>query len=116
MIRLICTMVFLACLPIRAGEVRVEVGGVGCHTRQLAVQKLWSKLPSVTSVTIQPRGPSDPANRRVFVIIASKPPDQPALEAALGSRNRFYKVLSLLAVDLPTQALSKATTPAKVRP
>jgi len=116
MIRLICTVAFLACLPIRAGELRVEVDGVGCHTRQLAVQKLWSKLPGVTSVTIQPRGPSDPANRRVFVISAPKPPDQPALETALGNRNRFYKVLAVQSVDLPTPALSNPAPPAKVRP
>ncbi|OYV05843.1 MAG: hypothetical protein CFE26_09460 [Verrucomicrobiales bacterium VVV1] len=116
MIRLICPAILLACLPLRAAEIRVEVDGVGCHTRQLAVQKLWSRMASVTSVTIQPRGPSDPANRRVFVIMAAQAPDRPALETALGTRTRFYKVLNVSPVDLPTPALSNSTPPAKVRP
>ena len=115
MIRLICTLALLACLPARAAEIRVEVDGVGCHTRQLAVQKLWSRLPGVTSVTILPRGPSDPANRRIFLIRATPAPDQPALETALGTRNRFYKVLAVTPVDLPTPALSNPGAPAKVR-
>lgn len=116
MSRLICMALFLACLPVRAADVRVEVDGVGCHTRQLAVQKVWTKLPGVISVTILPRGTSDPANRRIFVITASPAPDQPALETALGARTRFYKVLKVSPVDLPTPALSNPAQPAKVRP
>lgn len=116
MSRLICMAFLLACLPLRAADVRVEVDGVGCHTRQLAVQKLWSRLPGVTSVAIQPRGPSDPANRRVFVIKGSPAPDQPTLETALGSRTRFYRILAVSSVDLPTPTLSNPAQPAKVRP
>ncbi len=116
MIRLICSAILLASLPARAAEIRAEVDGVGCHTRQLAVKKLWSMLPGVTSVTIQPRSTSDPAKRRIFVITASPAPDQPALETALGTRTRFYKVLKVSPVDLPTPALSNPAQPAKVRP
>lgn len=109
--------ILLSCLATgHAAETRVEVDGVGCHTRQLAVRKLWSALPGVTSVSILPRGPNDPANRRVFVITATKQPNQHLLEAALGSRTRFYKVLSVSTKDSPTPALSNATAPAKVHP
>lgn len=116
MIRLICAAAILAILPIQAAEIRVEVDGVGCHTRQLAVQKLWSAMPGVSSVAIQPRGQADPANRRVFVITAAEAPTRQSLETALGTRTRFYKVLDVSSIDLTTRALSKARPPAKVRP
>lgn len=115
MIRLICAISLFTCLSAGAAEIRVEVDGVGCHTRQLAVQKIWNRLPEVKSVTILPRAPADPPNRRVFLINAPAPPDSAALTAALGSRSRFYKVIAISAVDSPTPALPDPATPTKVR-
>lgn len=116
MIRIISAILLFYITTVHAAEMHVAVDGVGCHTRQLAIQKLWSALPSVTSVAIRPRGQSDPANQRVFVIISTNPPSRQALESALGARTRFYKILSVSSVELPTPALSDPITPARVHP
>jgi hypothetical protein len=113
MIRAGLVALFLLFQNCPAEEIRVAVDGVGCHTRQLAVQKIWSSMPGVSSVIILPRGPSDPANQRIFVITAGKAPDQAALETALGARTRFYKVLSVSTKD---SALSKPSPPSRLRP
>ncbi len=116
MIRLLLACLTLSLFPAYADECRVAVDGVGCHTRQLAVQKVWKALGGVTSVTIQPRGQSDPANQRIFLISSEAPLDQATLQAALGPRSRFYKVLSVTRQDSSTPALSKPVASSKVRP
>jgi hypothetical protein len=116
MTRLLFTCLTLSLFPASADECRVAVDGVGCHTRQLAVQKLWKALGGVTSVTIQPRGPSDPANQRIFLISSKAPLDQATLQAALGPRSRFYRILSVALQDSSTPALSKPAASSKVRP
>jgi len=116
MIRSIFTILAITCQIGAACELRVEVGGVGCHTRQLAVQKIWSSLPGVFSVTIQPKGPDDPANRRVFIVKSETDLDPSTLETALGARTRFYRILSVKRTDFTNPTLSKSAAPAKVRP
>ena len=116
MIRVVFASGLLLIVAASADEIRVEVDGVGCHTRQLAVQKIWRALPGVTSVEIQPRGASDPANRRVFVINAPQAPGRPALETALGDRTRFYKILTVTPANLSMPVASHSTTHATVRP
>ena len=116
MIRAALAAALLSITSVRAVETLIEVDGVGCHTRQLAIQKIWSALPGIRSVIIIPRGPADAANRRTFVISSSQAPTREALEAALGNRSRFYKIRSVTPKDLPTPALSTQPAPATVRP
>jgi len=81
---------------IHADTLRVTVDGMGCRTRQLAVQRLWAALPEVESVTIIPRKPEDPANQRVFLLETNDPGlDQNKLIAALGRRAKHYQILTL---------------------
>lgn len=114
--RLLLACLTLSLFPASAHECRVAVDGVGCHTRQLAVQKIWKAQSGVTSVVIQPRGPSDPANQRIFVVSSKHPLDQAALQAALGPRSRFYRILSVTQQDSSTPALSNPVPSSKVRP
>jgi hypothetical protein len=115
-IRIFSLILLLCFTAVHAAEIHVVVEGVGCHTRQLAVQKIWSALPGVTSVVIRPRGPTGIANQRVFEIISANPPSRQALDTALGARTRFYKIRSISSVELPTPALSVPITPVKVHP
>ena len=80
MIRAALAAALLSITSVRAVETLIEVDGVGCHTRQLAIQKIWSALPGISSVIIIPRGPADAANRRTFVISSSQAPTREALE------------------------------------
>lgn len=85
-----------ACDLIHADTLRVTVDGMGCRTRQLAVQRLWSSLPEVESVTILPRKPDDQVNQRVFVLETNDPRlDQNQLTAALGRRGKHYQILAM---------------------
>ncbi|MEI7929608.1 MAG: hypothetical protein WCH40_13745 [Verrucomicrobiales bacterium] len=116
MIRAALAAALLSITSARAVETLIEVDGVGCRTRQLAIQKIWSVLPGVTSVTILPRGPADTANRRNFVILSSQAPTLETLDAALGNRSRFYRIRSVTPKDLPTPALSTQPAPARIHP
>lgn len=116
MIRLLSIALILSLLPASAALLKVEVDGVGCHTRQLAVRKIWSTLPGVLSVDIQPHDQTTPANHRTFLISCNQPIGRDTLQSSLGPRSRFYQVVSVTIQDSPTRTLSKSTPPSKVHP
>jgi hypothetical protein len=90
----------LMLLPVKADDCRVLVEGAGCRTRQLAMQRIWEKLPGVTGVEILPREQAPAANHRWFVICSDrKAPDRETLIKALGRRARHYVVVRVEPVD-----------------
>ena len=82
--------------PLIAGECRALVGGTGCRTRQLAIERIFEKIPGVREVTILPRAEAPKENQRIFVIRCDgKTPDREQLIAALGRRAKHYQVISV---------------------
>ncbi len=80
----------------QAADIRVLVDGAGCRTRQLAIQRIWERLPKVDEVVILPREERPAPNQRYFVIRCHG--DAPALEKlndALGNRVRHYKAIEV---------------------
>ncbi|MGB6223361.1 hypothetical protein [Haloferula sp.] len=79
-----------------ADSCRALVDGAGCRTRQLAMQRIWEKLPLVTEVKILPREDAPKANQRYFIIHSDGPsPSRDDLIKALGRRAKHYIVLSV---------------------
>ncbi|BCX46615.1 hypothetical protein HAHE_05230 [Haloferula helveola] len=84
-------------LPASAENVRVTVDGAGCRTRQLAIQRIWEKLPSIDEVEILPHDERPADNQRIFVL--NCPGDAPSREQlieALGRRAKHYRVLRVM--------------------
>lgn len=82
-------------LPLAAETVRVTVGDTGCPGRQLAVKRLWEKIPEVLSVTVLAKAHEGPAASRVFIVVSQGPsPDFTALQNALGRRAERYPILA----------------------
>jgi len=82
-------------LPLSAAETRVLVDGVGCRTRQLAVVKIFERIPGIEKVEVLPRETAPRFNQRYFRLHSSGA--QPGLEQlvlALGPRAKHYHVLS----------------------
>lgn len=89
---------FLLVSIANADTGRVLIDGMGCRTRQQAIQRIFEKLPDIDKVTILPRRDAPVDNQRYFIIISKgKLPPKEALIAALGRRARFYKILSVRA-------------------
>ncbi len=94
-------------MPASADTCRVLVEGCGCHTRQLAIQRIMENMPGVQEVTILPRAQAPGDNQRYFVIKSSgESPTQEMIIAALGHRAKFYHVVSV-ATDAPAKVDSK---------
>ncbi len=84
-------------MPSLAGDLRVLVAGTGCRTRQLAVERVFEKIPGVREVTILPRAAAPADNQRYFIIrCAGQPPARGQLIEALGRRARHYQVISIV--------------------
>ncbi len=79
---------------IAHGEtVRVLIDGTGCRTRQLAIQRIFEKMPDVDDVTILPRRDAPADNQRIFIVESKGPaPSKETLIEALGRRAKFYKI------------------------
>ena len=85
----------------RAETCRVLIDGTGCHTRQQAIQRIFEKLPDVKEVTILPRSEAPADNQRYFVIESKgTSPTKEGLIEALGRKAKFYKVLTVEAIQI----------------
>jgi hypothetical protein len=93
--RLLIYMTLVCGLEVAiADTIHVTVGDTGCPGRQNGVTESWEKIPGVTSVTVLPRQPKDPAAQRVFVIVSkADPPSEESLREALGRRAKHYPIL-----------------------
>ena len=93
-------LIALALLTTAGADTRrVLVDGAGCRTRQLAMQRIWEKLPDVEQVTILPRDQAPRDNQRYFIIVSrAQGPSQAQLIEALGRRAKHYKVLEVTPV------------------
>ena len=81
-------------LHASAENVRVTVDGAGCRTRQLAIQRIWEKLPSVDEVEILPYEERPADNQRIFILRCPKDaPNREQLIEALGRRAKHYRVV-----------------------
>jgi hypothetical protein len=86
----------LLLMPANAEDCRVLVGGSGCRTRQLAIERIFEELPGVHDVEILPRKVAPAPNQRVFLIRSTgKAPTREQLITALGRRARHYLVLEV---------------------
>jgi hypothetical protein len=89
---------FLALLavPALAEDCRVLVGGTGCRTRQLAIERIFETIPGVRDVLILPREEAPEDNQRIFVIHSDgQTPDLEQLIEILGRRAKYYHVISV---------------------
>ena len=85
---------------LMADSCRALVDGAGCRTRQLAMQRIWEKLPRVTEVEILPREKAPAQNQRYFIIHSEgNSPTQDELIEALGRRAKHYIVLSVEPIE-----------------
>lgn len=95
-------ILFLPVAVCSADPCRVLVEGVGCRTRQLAMQRIWEELPRVKNVEILPREKAPAANHRYFVIrCEGRPPSKEDLIKALGRRAKHYIVKSVEPIPSP---------------
>jgi hypothetical protein len=82
--------------PVFADVCRVLVDGTGCRTRQLAVTRIFEKLPGVKEVDILPRAEAPARNQRYFLIRSTgKAPSREQLIEDLGRRAKHYHVISV---------------------
>lgn len=89
-------ILFLIVIQAHAGDYRVLVEGAGCRTRQLAMQKIFEKMPGVRDVTILPRSEAPEDNQRYFLIRSTEPiPNREQVSMALGRRAKYYQVISV---------------------
>jgi len=99
--RIPALLVYLA-IPAFADDCRVLVDGTGCRTRQLAVARIFEKLPGVKDVDILPSADAPAQNQRYFVIrSARKAPSREDLIEALGRRAKHYHVISVAPEPVP---------------
>ena len=92
-----CLCLFVLLTDLLADECRARVDGVGCRTRQLAVQRIWERLPEVDGVTVLPRDQRQKPNQRDFVLRCSgKTPTTKRLNEALGRRTSYYRAIQIL--------------------
>lgn len=87
--------------PAIAENCRVLVDGIGCRTRQLAVERIFEKIPGVDDVTILPRAEAPALNQRYLLIRSThKAPSREQLIEALGKRAKHYHVISVSALPI----------------
>ncbi|MEP4077212.1 hypothetical protein [Haloferula sp.] len=76
-----------------AEDCRVLVEGAGCRTRQLAIQRIWEAMLTVSEVEILPRSAAPADNHRYFIVRSEETaPNRKQLIEALGRRAKHYKV------------------------
>ena len=83
-------------IPVFADDCRVLVDGTGCRTRQLAITRIFEKLPGVEDVDVLPHAEAPAQNQRYFLIRSTgKAPSREQLIEALGRRAKHYHVISV---------------------
>lgn len=87
-----------------ADTCRALIAGTGCRTRQQAIQRIIEKMPGVSDVTILSRNEAPADNHRYFVIESKNAsPNKETLIEALGSRAKFYKVVTVESLNTPAK-------------
>ena len=83
-------------LSASAEDCRVLIDGTGCRTRQLAIQRIFEKIPGVDDVIVLPRKDAPAGNQRIFIVrSAGAALSREKLIEALGKRAKHYRVLTV---------------------
>lgn len=92
----ILTILLFSGLSALAADCRVLIDGAGCRTRQLAIKRIFEKIPGVEDVIILPRSEAPVENQRFFIIRSGDTaPSREELIGALGRRAKHYRVLTV---------------------
>ena len=86
----------LLAAPLFSDTCRVLVDGAGCRTRQLAIKRIFEKLPEITEVATLPPEDAPALNQRYFIVKTEN--DSPTLDElveALGRRAKHYQIVSV---------------------
>ncbi len=90
-------------IPALAGESLVLIDGTGCRTRQLAIERIFEKIPGVTEVTILRREEAPAENQRYFRVKSTgESPGREQFIEALARRAKHYRILSVTPADAAT--------------
>ena len=79
-----------------AADYKVLVEGSGCRTRQLALEKVFERMPGVRDVTILPRAEAPEDNHRYFLIRSTgSMPSREQISKALKRRAKYCHIISV---------------------